>query len=108
MRELRDLGLRCELVVLSACETDAGTVSPFEGIAGLSRAALAAGARSVMSTSWKVPDRAARDFVVAFYTQWLREGLKKGDALATAKRAAIASGVPIRVWAAYTLWGLPR
>jgi CHAT domain-containing protein len=104
LHELRDLGLDAELVVLSACETNAGTLRPFEGIAGLSRAALAGGAHSVLSTLWSVQDRAAREMMEWFYTHWIEDKLSKIEALAKAKRRAIAEGSPLGTWAAYTLW----
>lgn len=108
LSELSDLGVTADLVALSACETNAGGLMPFEGIGGLSRAALAGGAGSVLSTLWRVRDTAARDLVVGFYRAWLEDGLPRIDALARAKREAIRRGAPIGTWAAYTLWDAGR
>jgi CHAT domain-containing protein/predicted negative regulator of RcsB-dependent stress response len=107
LRDLRDLSIGADLVVLSACETNSGTSRPFEGIAGLSRAALAGGARSVLSTLWRVEDGAASDLVAAFYDGWLERGLSRVAALAEAKRAAARRGCPVATWSAYTLWDVP-
>jgi CHAT domain-containing protein len=104
LRELRDLALGAELVALSACETNAGTLRPLEGVAGLSRAALAAGAQSVLSTLWQVEDEEAAELIADFYREWLAAGRTRRSALAAAKRAAIDRGAPLSTWSAYTLW----
>jgi CHAT domain-containing protein len=108
LRELRDLALTAELCVLSACETGAGKLRPFEGLSGLSRAVLAAGAQSVVSTLWEVQDQAARTLMAAFYREWLEGQATKAEALARAKRDAIAAGIPLRTWSAYLLWDAGR
>jgi CHAT domain-containing protein len=102
--ELAALELRADLLVLSACETHAGSVTKLEGVDGLSRAGFAAGARAVLATLWRVPDVAARDLVVGFYRSWIDEGLARATALAKAKREAIARGVPIAAWSSFVLW----
>jgi CHAT domain-containing protein len=102
--ELRGLELGAELVVLSASEAASGSRRPFEGLAGLPRAALAAGARSVLSTLWQVDDDAARGMLEGFYRMWLEGSAPRVGALATAKRIAIRDGVPVRAWSAYILW----
>src|SRR5262249_43694521 len=69
--ELQALAIRAELLVLSACETNAGKLHPLEGITGLSRAGLAAGAEAVISTFWRVEDESARILMADFYRRWL-------------------------------------
>jgi CHAT domain-containing protein/predicted negative regulator of RcsB-dependent stress response len=105
LREFRDLRIAAHLLVLSACETGSGSLRPFEGVSGLSRAALGAGARSVLSTLWQVGDRTAMEFMETFYRKWVEGGATKTEALALAKRDAIARGLPLRTWSAYILWG---
>ena len=56
-----------DLVVLSACETGLGRVEQGEGVYGLRRAFQMAGARTVVSALWQVPDEDAMEFMKALY-----------------------------------------
>ena len=103
--EVAELDLaETDLVVLSACETGTGKLRPFDGLAGLSRAAMGAGARAVLSTLWQVHDDAARSLMESFYRHWLEGKATRAGALARAKRELIAGGLPLRTWSAYLLW----
>ncbi len=75
--EVYSLNLRANLVVLSACETGLGKVANGEGLLGLSRAFLYAGAENLVVSLWKVQDRATADLMVRFYQQHLN-GQAKG------------------------------
>ncbi|MEO8089181.1 MAG: CHAT domain-containing tetratricopeptide repeat protein [Gemmatimonadales bacterium] len=78
--EIRDLRLRAELVTLSACETALGRRVRGEGVIGLPHAFLAAGARGVLVTLWRIGDESAADFMREFY-QELRAGQSPAEAL---------------------------
>jgi hypothetical protein len=104
LREIEGLLLKADLLVLSACATNDGILHPAEGIQGLNRAGLLAGARAVLSTLWRINDKSARDLVLDFYRRWLEGGSTRIHALSEAKRAAIAKKMPLRTWSAYVLW----
>ena len=75
----------CDLVTLSACETAKGEVLSGEGVIGLTRAFMYAGAASVLCTQWKVADDSTAALMVRFYTHY-RDGDNKDIALRKAMR----------------------
>ena len=77
-RELVDLDLHADLVVLSACETALGQKVRGEGVIGLTWALFAGGARSCIATHWQVADESTRELMVAFYRR-LRSTAGHGD-----------------------------
>ena len=83
-RDLYNLKLPCELVVLSACETGVGAFQHGEGIIGLSRGFFYAGARSLTTTLWSVDDSRTSALVEQFFA-FLKKGLPKDEALQAAK-----------------------
>jgi CHAT domain-containing protein len=83
-RDLYNLKLPCELVVLSACETGVGAFQHGEGIIGLSRGFFYAGARSLTTTLWSVDDARTSALVEQFFS-FLKKGLPKDKALQAAK-----------------------
>ncbi|QMU28347.1 CHAT domain-containing protein [Adhaeribacter radiodurans] len=83
--EIYNLRLKAELVTLSACETGLGKLANGEGVIGLTRALLYAGARNVVVSFWKVPDTSTADLMENFYAAFLT-GQDKAQALQTAKR----------------------
>jgi CHAT domain-containing protein len=88
--ECLELDLRgVALAVLSACDSGRGRIERREGVAGLRRALLAAGCRSLVVTAWPVPDAAARRWMEDFYTA-LRDGCGVDDAARGASLAELA------------------
>jgi tetratricopeptide (TPR) repeat protein len=103
------------LAVLSACETERGAVARGEGVQSFSRAFLAAGARSTVTTMWKVADGPTANVMAIFY-DLIGRGYPKDEALRIAKRRFVDHGGAIahpHYWAAFVLTGdgatpLPR
>ncbi len=103
-RELMELRLKADLVVLSACETGRGKVQPGEGLLGLTWALTAAGARSQVVSQWKVSDEASQQFMGLFYRR-LREGADKATALREAALAMRGRSEHPFTWAPFVLIG---
>ncbi len=97
----------CELAVLSACETNVGIRRAGQGIQSLQTALHAAGARTAITSLWKVDDAATRRLFELFYTRLWKEHLGKAEALWQAKMALRAEGHPPRDWAGWVLSGDP-
>ena len=112
--EVAQMDLRgTQLVVLSACETGLGDVLNGEGVYGLRRALVLAGAETQVASLWKVADEATKDLMVDYY-QRLLNGEGRSAALREAQRAMISSTarshpyywaafVPIGNWAPLVL-----
>ena len=73
MSDVQAANLRARLVVLSCCYSGKGRMKNGEGVVGIARAFLAAGARSVLVTLWDIDDEATKVFMKSFY-QHLKEG----------------------------------
>jgi CHAT domain-containing protein/tetratricopeptide (TPR) repeat protein len=86
--EIYRLGLKAELVVLSACETALGREITGEGIMGLTRAFFYAGSRAVVAALWSVNDRFSAEFAERFYRE-IRSRRSTDEALRRAKLAFI-------------------
>jgi len=78
--------LATELVVLSACETGLGDVQVGEGVLGLRRSFMLAGARTLIMSLWSVPDRQTKELMLDFYRR-ISQGEKCAEALREAQRA---------------------
>jgi CHAT domain-containing protein len=66
-REILNLKLSADLVVLSACETARGRIGTGEGVVGLSWAFFASGCRSTLVTLWKVNSASTSEWMTSFY-----------------------------------------
>jgi CHAT domain-containing protein len=76
------------VVTLSACETGVGEIKPGEGVYGLRRAFLLAGAETLVMTLWAVSDRITRDIMTDYYSG-LKNGLGRGESLRRAQLAML-------------------
>ncbi|HEX5736346.1 MAG TPA: CHAT domain-containing tetratricopeptide repeat protein [Blastocatellia bacterium] len=107
---LQDIyGLRApvDLVVLSACQTALGKDVRGEGLLGLTRGFMYAGASSVVASLWKVDDEATAELMRQFYTNMLRGEMTPADALRAAQnniRQRPEWQAPY-YWAGFTLQG---
>lgn len=104
-REIVVMKLGAELVVLSACDTGRGPITG-DGVLGLSRAFLAAGASSIVVSLWAVPDETTVELMTAFYRSVLG-GADKAQALRDSM-LAIKKKFPVPLaWAGFALMGEP-
>jgi CHAT domain-containing protein len=103
--EVMNLDLsRTDLVILSACETGLGRIENGEGVYGLQRSFLQAGARDIMISLWKVDDRYTQALMTKFY-QYLFEGKSKSDALKAAQLYLLQSTPDPLYWGGFILVG---
>jgi len=84
--EIYNLDLGSELVVLSACQTAMGKEMRGEGIVSLTHGFMYAGAPRVLSTLWRIDDRATAELMKHFYAGMLRDRLAPAAALHRAQR----------------------
>lgn len=82
--DIRDLKVRPELVVLSACNTAQGEVKKGEGMISLSRGFFEAGVKSLQASLWSIDDYSSAEIVKSMYS-YLSDGRTKSAALRMAK-----------------------
>ena len=99
--------IRAEVVVLSACDTALGASLSGEGVFGLPRSFLAAGAKRVLASLWKVPDDATKNLMWAVYKYW-RKGHSLDEALGSAQVEVSREKrwAHPYYWGAWVLWGV--
>ena len=85
LHDIYSLKLDAELVVLSACNTGLGKDVRGEGLVGLTRGFMYAGASSVVASLWKVDDSASAELMTHFYKAMFEEDLPPAAALRSAK-----------------------
>lgn len=107
-REIMDLDIRADLVVLSACETALGKTVRGEGMVGLTRACFYAGVPRLVVSQWQVSDIGTAKLMKSFYRH-MQDGKDPGRALRDAKVEMLHSGVPSYshpyYWAPFILAG---
>jgi CHAT domain-containing protein len=103
--EVSRLKLKADLVVLSGCRTGGGQVARAEGIIGLSRAFLVAGAQRVCASLWSVEDGSTRELMTTLYLHLLTEKESVADALRQAKIKLLRRGREPFYWTPFILVG---
>ena len=83
--DIYNLKLPAELVVLSACQTGLGKEIKGEGLVGLTRGFMYAGAARVVVSLWSVNDKATADLMAKFYEKMLKQGQRPAAALRAAQ-----------------------
>ena len=106
MSDVQAANLRARLVVLSCCHSGRGRIVKGEGVVGIARAFLAAGARSVLVTMWAIDDEATMVFMKSFY-QHLKEGKTASAAVQQSMKFLRESKgySEMRYWAPFQLIG---
>jgi CHAT domain-containing protein/tetratricopeptide (TPR) repeat protein len=107
LSEIYNLNLPADLVVLSACQTALGKEVRGEGLIGLTRGFMYAGAPRVVASLWKVDDAATARLMAEFYRAMLGEGKRPADALRAAQVYMWRQNQwhSPYYWAAFTLQG---
>ena len=105
MKDVLEAGLRARLVVLSCPHSARGEVMA-EGVVGIARAFLGAGARSVVATLWAIDDEGTLEFMSFFYDA-LAKGKKASEALQQAMKCMreIEKYEEVKYWAPFVLIG---
>jgi tetratricopeptide (TPR) repeat protein len=106
-RDILNMSVQARLVVLCCCHTGQGEITS-EGVIGITRAFLAAGARCVIATLWPIDDNATKEFMEKFYGELCQEtsvceALRRTMNLF--QKHEIVAYRSIRIWAPFTVYG---
>lgn len=96
---------KTDIVALSACETGLGEIEAGEGVYGLQRAFLVAGARTIIMSLFKVNDQVTQQLMLKFYRKWIETGKKRQAFVEAKKEIRNEYGDPI-YWGPFVMIGL--
>ncbi|MGD1807801.1 tetratricopeptide repeat protein [Dapis sp. BLCC M126] len=105
LNDIFNLNLPAELVVLSACQTAKGKDIQGEGLVGLTRGFMYAGAKRIVGSLWRVDDSGTAELMSQFYQRMLKQGLSPVEALRTTQLEMLEEGISPYYWGAFTLQG---
>lgn len=110
LKDIYDLNLPIDLVVLSACHTGLGKAVKGEGVIGLARGFMYAGTRRVVASLWKVDDDATAELMKRFYQKMLKERMTPAAALRAAQSSMSSHNQWSHpyYWAGFILQGEPK
>jgi CHAT domain-containing protein len=100
MNEIYNLKLPADLIVLSACQTALGKEIKGEGLVGLTRGFMYAGAQRVVASLWQVDDLATAELMKSFYRGILKDGMRPAQALRFAQLELLKQ----RRWSSPYFW----
>lgn len=103
--ELAASSMKADLVVVSACDSGAGSAVPGGGVLGLTMALFEAGAAASVVSLWPIPDKPSATFVARFY-QELAHGVSSSQALQKAKDWGRSKGLGPHVTEGFVIWGI--
>ena len=105
MGDVMRVQMRARLVVLSCCHSGRGEIKA-EGVVGIARAFLGAGARSVLVSLWAIEDEATLEFMKSFYLH-LAEGRSASESLNRTMKCSRKSEKygEVKYWAPFVLIG---
>ena len=106
VKDLQNINLPTELVVLSACETGIGELQRGEGVVSVGKGFSYAGAKSVLTTLWKINDNSAAKLMPLFFEN-IKAGQAKDIALSNAKNTFIKTQRHTHpyYWSGYLVYG---
>ena len=102
--EVLNISLSCELMTLSCCRTGCGKVTG-DGILGLSRAVLVAGANCLIATLWAIEDDSTSKLMHTFYSYY-KDTRNASEALRAAMLILLREGHAVSHWAAFCVSGV--
>jgi CHAT domain-containing protein len=107
LHDIHNMKLNADMVVMSACQTALGKEVQGEGLIGLTRAFMYAGAARTVSSLWDVKDESTSELMKRFYEKMFREGLKPSAALRAAQLSMLKEKrwESPHNWAAFILQG---
>jgi CHAT domain-containing protein len=103
--DVYNLNLPIDMVVLSACRTGVGKLVKGEGLIGLTRGFMHAGAARVVASLWKVDDEATAELMKRFYSNMLQRNMPAAAALRRAQLELMETRPSPYFWAGFVLQG---